>query len=130
MKYTTWPKPPIHGNKIPPDIPKSFSMFGTSYKTIDGKPFLDIPSEKLNLNEVKQDICKSFRLFMKLIKTMDGTYLNSIRDLHVHLNEKLNMAKIYEGDSALKEAMNKSVDEKIEIYESIKNQIASKNQAI
>lgn len=126
MKCTTWPEPPIHPNKEPPKIPETFTVFGTCYKTVNGRPYLDMPTKPLDVDKLKSSIDKSFSTFMKLIETMDSVYLNDIRDIHIQMNEDLNMAKEYDGFNSMIEAQNDCVEEKVQLYQKIKDFIENK----
>ena len=125
MKFVSWPKPPIRKSTAPPKIPESFSLFGTQYKVENGIPKLDMPSKPLNPVLIKNSITKSFDLFLKLIETMDGNFLNDIRDVHISLNEEINLAKEYDGETVILEAKNFFNEEKTKIYNKIKEHLSN-----
>lgn len=120
MKCTSWPAPPIHSGRTPPQIPPLLMMFGTPYRTVDGCPVLDIPSAPLDHARINEWVNQSFGLFIKLVRTFDPEHLNGIGDVHVQINEALNMAAEYEGPKAIGRSKNKQAERRIELYERIK----------
>lgn len=120
MKFVSWPKPPIHSSQIPPEIPERFKLFGLDYKVVNGNPYLDMPSKPLDKKHMKECIGKSFQLFLNTIRTFDGSILDQIRDLHIHMNEEINMAKAFEGPDIIKECKNDKIKSKAAILDEIR----------
>jgi len=107
MKFTSWPKPPIHCSKKPPAIPESFKLFGLQYKVENENPYLDVQSKPLDVVHMKACIDKSLRLFIDTLRTFDADSLNAIKDLHAHINEEINLARAFEGPGTIQECKNK-----------------------
>lgn len=123
MRFTAWPAPPIHALQNPPAIPPRFSLFGTVYTVVNGHPVLDIPAAQLDCEALKNAVSSSFAAFTALVDTFDSAYLNSLRDIHVSINEALNKATVFAGPRAMRDAQDERTAHKIEIYQQIKKTI-------
>ena len=119
MKYTSWPKPPIHNNLDPPPIPKEYVLYGLKYSVINGNPHLEIPSKPLDKKSIGDSVTESIKLFIKTLKKRESTHLNEIRDLHVYINEEINKAKAYETKEMIVIAKNKKTNLKNKILTEI-----------
>lgn len=121
MKFSTWPKPPVHNNQTPPEIPDRFRIFGLEYKVENGNPMLDIPSKPLDKEHIRECVNKSYNLFLKTLKTLDGNILNEIKDLHTHMTEEINKAILFDKQNPIEE----SKEEKARMRNEILKQIGS-----
>lgn len=120
MKNISWPVPPMHKKRTPPEIPESLRLFGLEYKSINGNPIPNIESMPLDKLLIKNLIRESVYNFSKLLKTFDYVYLNNINEIHTKLNELFNKAMEHEKINALDEERDKVLSEKIALYEKIK----------
>lgn len=119
MKFTSWPKPPIHKYNTDPPIPSEYALFGLKYSVVNGNPHLEIPSKPLNRENIENSVTESLKLFVKTLKTREGNILNEIRDLHVHINEEINKAKAFEKEEMFTLARNRKVGLKNKILSEI-----------
>ncbi|KAM0680563.1 hypothetical protein GINT2_001251 [Glugoides intestinalis] len=103
MKFTSWPDPPMHTSKEPPEIPERFKSFGLDYRLEGGNAYLDMPRKPLDKKSLEESIEASFQQFLLAIKTLDGTFLDNIRDIHTNINEEINMAIACEKEDIIKQ---------------------------
>lgn len=112
--------PPIHSSRTPPEIPEKFRLFGLEYKTVNGSPHLDMPAKPLDKEHLRKCVDESIQLFLKTIRTLNGSMLNQIRDLHIHMNEEINMAKAFEGFDIIQECKNNKIKAKATVLDKMR----------
>ncbi|ORD97408.1 hypothetical protein HERIO_734 [Hepatospora eriocheir] len=119
-----WPIPPIINNKKEPLINKDkIKIFGTDYKIINNRPFIDVETEELDKNKLKTLINKSIDSFKKFITSFNPDEMNKIITIHTEINEIINKAKLVLNDDILINGKVILKNYKKEIIEKIKELI-------
>lgn len=125
MNGNTWPKPPIHSRTDPPEIPEIIRIFGVEFAKKDEKPILNIPCNPIDKDEIRRLVRKSYSLFLKMMKTLDGSLLDRISNVHVQINEKINMGKVSQKEEPFLLAKNRKTLVQNKLLEDIQKIVAN-----
>lgn len=121
MKIKTWPDPPIHSSVIPPEIPSELRIFGVQYKVDNGNLVMNIPSKPISISNILEKVNLSLTTFIKLMRTCDESLIDVLKNIHMEINDEINLGKQYEIGNIITESKNNKIKYKRELIEKIMN---------
>ncbi|AFM99072.1 hypothetical protein EHEL_091780 [Encephalitozoon hellem ATCC 50504] len=126
MPVSTWPAPPKFKKKTPPQIPSSYTSFGTSYKVENGVPVnTSFPSVRFDKERFKELINLSFSTFIELLTfPLDHEELiEAISNAHLEINQILNGGKKMEAIYEIRRIRNDHTRNKNRIAEETRRKV-------
>lgn len=127
MQVFSWPHPPRSRKKTPPEVPSSYTSFGTNYVVVDGVPTsTSLPSANFDKDRLRELVNLSFSTFVELVAfpSEHEELIETIGNIHLEINKILNGGKRAEAASEINRIRSDYTRNKNKIAEEVRRRVS------